>query len=48
MMTTQVSSVTERLTLTVAPSPAGGGALRIAWDRLVADVPFTVVIGSQL
>jgi len=47
MTTTPVPSVTERLTITVVPSPAGGGVLRIAWDRLAAEVPFTVAAGSQ-
>jgi len=47
MTTAQLPSVTERLTITVVPSPAGGAVLRIAWDRLAAEVPFTVTAGSQ-
>lgn len=43
MTTTRAPIVTERLTITVVPSSAGGGVLRFAWDRLMADVPFTVV-----
>jgi hypothetical protein len=43
MTATQATNVSERLTITVVPLPAGGGALRVAWDRVVAEVPFTVV-----
>jgi hypothetical protein len=47
MTVTEVPSVTERLTIAVTPSAGSGGVLRLAWDRLVAEVPFTVAAGSQ-
>jgi hypothetical protein len=42
MTTTQAPIVTERLTINIVPAPAGA-VLRLVWDRLVAEVPFTVV-----
>ena len=47
MTVTQVPSVTERLTISVTPSASSGGLLRLAWDRLVAEAPFTIAAGSQ-
>jgi len=46
-MTTEVlPRLTERLTITVEPARAGGGALRIAWDNLMAEALFNVVSPS--
>lgn len=42
MMTTTAPDVTERLTITIDAAPAGGGLLRLAWDRLVATVSFEI------
>jgi hypothetical protein len=45
MTTTLIPRITERLTITVEPAPSGG-VLRIAWDHLMAEAPFTVVSPS--
>jgi Protein of unknown function (DUF2911) len=46
MTVTRPSVVTERLTITVDSAPSGGGVLRIAWDNLMAAVPFSVLPAS--
>lgn len=47
MTAAHTSALTERLTISIEPTLARGGAVRIAWDDVVVTAPFVVVTSTS-